>query len=995
MKRKLFTILTLAIASWSGTVAARSVARPLQLPAAPDAQQKATAAAGLAAAGSDGAFTENIGQVKDQYGKRRQDIDFKVRGNGVSVFLGDAAIRYQWITDDKQAANKAVAQLATVAGTPLQKMMYRMDVELVGADKNALVLKEDRQAYFEQYLNKGLNGQAFTFKKVTYKNVYPSIDWVFYFNASGKLEHDFIVHPGGNVADIKMKYGGATGLNINKDGSLTATTPMGSVTESAPHSYTEDGRTVASAFSLKGNMLTFRTAPSKGKLTIDPTLAWGTYYGTDAGTSGSGMEMLAIRPDSDGNIYVAGTAGDGYSNVVTTGSYQSVLHVEYYMTWAIGVNQFLLKMNSQGQRQWATYYGNDVYVIGTGLACDTKGNVYLAGGTMADTAIATTGAHQAAYGGGTERDAYLVKFSGTGQRLWGTYYGGSGEDIAYALACDTSDNIYMVGRTRSNTNIASAGSHKTTLVGTEVFFAAKFNSSGVRQWGTYYGENASPQYGWLPYMSASVDLAGNLYFAANVGVYPSTVNLPADMTTAGSHQPAYAGKNDVLLVKLNKDGVRQWGTYYGGAKEDLVVREALAHDKWGNVYLFGRTHSASGIASAGAHQTTLAGGGSSFVDSAHYGGDGFLAKFNPAGVRQWATYYGGAGSENGYGYGGVTCDAAGNIVIAGTTESNTGIATAGNYQSFILSESSGYIAKFDTAGVRKWGTYFGNISEGRIEGLCTNNSGNIYITGTFNDYYNLSTTGAHQTTPTMLYIGKFDDCADLLAKPDTILGSIALCKGATKTYSVAPVAGATSYTWILPSGWTGNSTLATIDVTAGSNNGKIGVLVNSSCGKSDTTFLDVTVNALPVPVITVTGNVLSTGTFDTYQWQLNGIDIPGATANSYTATANGNYTVVVTNDKGCKGTSAIKSHNITAIKDPALLSQIRIFPSPATAYLNINSPVALYVTLCSIEGRVLSTSQVTAGTHTIDIKALTPGIYLVRIADKNQQLLKTEKLVKQ
>ena len=315
------------------------------------------------------------------------------------------------------------------------------------------------------------------------------------------------------------------------------------------------------------------------------------------------------------------------------------------MTWALGVNQFLLKMNSLGQRQWATYYGNDVYVIGTGLACDTKGNVYLAGGTMADTAIASTGAHQTTYGGGTERDAYLVKFSGTGQRLWGTYYGGNGEDIAYALACDTSDNIYMVGRTRSNTNIASTGSHKTTLVGTEVFFAAKFNSSGVRQWGTYYGENATPQYGWMPYMSASVDLSGNLYFATNVSIFPSTVTLPADMTTTGSFQPAHAGKYDVLLVKLNKDGVRQWGTYYGGAKEDLVVREALANDKWGNVYLYGRTNSASGIASTGSHQATLGGGGTVFIDSAHYGGDGFLAKFNASGTRQWATYYGGTGCE--------------------------------------------------------------------------------------------------------------------------------------------------------------------------------------------------------------------------------------------------------------------------------------------------------------------------------------------------------------
>lgn len=995
MKRKLFTILTLAFAAWTGTVTARSVTRPLPSPATPDAKQKTTAVAGLAVAGNETAFTENIGQVTDQHGTRRQDIDFTVKANGVSVFLGDAAMHYQWRTGDKKAGSKVMAGLEKSAGMPLSQIMYRMDVALLGADKNAVVLREDRQAFFEQYFSKGLSGRAGTFKKVTYKNVYPGIDWVFYFNASGKMEHDFIVHPGADVTAIKIKYGGAGSLKVNKDGSLTATTPMGKVTESAPRSYTEDGRIVASAFSLKGNILTFRTAPVKGKLTIDPTLTWGTYYGTDAGTYGSGLEMLAIRPDANGNIYVAGTTGDGYTNVVTTGSYQTVLHVEYYMTWAMGGNQFLVKMNGAGQRQWATYYGNDVYVIGTGLACDRKGNVYLAGGTMGDTVIATTGAHQAAFGGGTDHDAYLVKFDSTGQRLWGTYYGGSGSDIGFALACDTADNVYMVGRTRSNTNIASAGSHKTSLVGTEVFFAAKFNSAGVRQWGTYYGEHTTPQVGWMPYMSASVDEAGSLYFAATVSVFPSTTTLPADMTTTGSHQPEHSGLYDVLLVKLNKDGVRQWGTYYGGTAEDLIVREGLTNDKWGNVYLFGRTHSASSIATAGSHQPVYGGGTPGYGDMGHVGGDGFLVKFNPAGQRQWATYYGGTGGDNEYGYAGITSDVAGNILIAGTTQSNTGIATPGNYQSFILAESSGYIAKFDTAGVRKWGTYFGNIAEGRIEGICTSNTGNIYITGTFNDYYNLSTTGAHQTTPTIMYIGKFNDCADMLAGADTITGAIALCKGATEQYSVTPVAGASSYTWLLPSGWTGNSTTTDIDVTAGSNNGRIGVVVNSACGKSDTTFLDITVNALPVPVIAVTGNVLSTGSFTAYQWQLNGIDIAGATGSSYTATANGNYTVVVTNDKGCKGTSAILSHNITAIADPALLSLIHIFPSPATSFLNISSPVPIHVTVCSIEGKVLTTKRIAAGTHTLDIKDLEPGIYLVRITDKNQQPLKTEKLVKQ
>lgn len=43
---------------------------------------------------------------------------------------------------------------------------------------------------------------------------------------------------------------------------------------------------------------------------------------------------------------------------------------------------------------------------------------------------------------------------------------------------------------------------------------------------------------------------------------------------------------------------------------------------------------------------------------------------------------------------------------------------------------------------------------------------------------------------------------------------------------------------------------------------------------------------------------------DSYQWQKDGIDIPGANAQTYVATVTGNYSVTVTNAGGCSGTSS-------------------------------------------------------------------------------------------
>jgi hypothetical protein len=73
----------------------------------------------------------------------------------------------------------------------------------------------------------------------------------------------------------------------------------------------------------------------------------------------------------------------------------------------------------------------------------------------------------------------------------------------------------------------------------------------------------------------------------------------------------------------------------------------------------GNTQSSAGIATSGAHQTTL--------------NDAFLVSFNSSGVRQSGTYYGGIKNV-------CTSDASGNVYMTGYTQSNSGIATAGAHQ---------------------------------------------------------------------------------------------------------------------------------------------------------------------------------------------------------------------------------------------------------------------------------------------------------------------------
>ncbi|MEY5034888.1 MAG: hypothetical protein RL447_1266, partial [Bacteroidota bacterium] len=82
------------------------------------------------------------------------------------------------------------------------------------------------------------------------------------------------------------------------------------------------------------------------------------------------------------------------------------------------------------------------------------------------------------------------------------------------------------------------------------------------------------------------------------------------------------------------------------------------------------------------------------------------------------------------------------------------------------------------------------------------------------------------------------------ATPGTVNGQTTVSPGTPVTYSVAPVAGATSYTWTLPSGWVGSSTTNSITVTTSTNSGTVSVVANANGCTSGASTLAVTVNLI-------------------------------------------------------------------------------------------------------------------------------------------------------
>ncbi|MES2702562.1 MAG: zinc-dependent metalloprotease family protein [Bacteroidota bacterium] len=151
-----------------------------------------------------------------------------------------------------------------------------------------------------------------------------------------------------------------------------------------------------------------------------------------------------------------------------------------------------------------------------------------------------------------------------------------------------------------------------------------------------------------------------------------------------------------------------------------------------------------------------------------------------------------------------------------------------------------------------------------------------------------------------------------------ITGTLSRCVGQTTTLSDITAGG----TWS-----SSNTAIATITaggVVSGVSAGTsiISYSVTNAGGCVSSATATATINALPSGTVIPSGTVTictggmatltaSSGTGYTYQWQIGGSPISGATNATYAATAAGNYNVVVTSAAGCVTTSATVTVNIS------------------------------------------------------------------------------------
>ncbi|MFX1311354.1 MAG: SBBP repeat-containing protein [Promethearchaeota archaeon] len=355
---------------------------------------------------------------------------------------------------------------------------------------------------------------------------------------------------------------------------------------------------------------------------------------------------------------------------------------------------------------WYQKWGGTWSDKGYGVAVDSSDNVYLAGYTCSL--------------GGGDPDMILVKYDSSGDEQWVcTWEGIIGEEDygvawGYAVAVDSSDNVYLVGSTRYH----DTGDYDIALV--------KYNSSGVELWNCTWG-GSEPDEGY----SVTIDSSDNVYIT-------------------GYTKSLGAGNSDIVLVKYDSSGEEQWNCTWGGSDED--VGNGVVVDSLNNVYLAGYTDSlgagdydmvlvqydssggeqwyrtwgyieedmGQGVAVDSSDNVYLTGSTDYYPESLI---DMVLVKYNSSGGQQWNHIWSGNYDDEGYG---VAVDSLNNTYLIGSTLSYG----AGGYDIVVV--------KYDNSGVPQWNHTWGGDGTDYGRGIVVDSVDNIYLAGLTYSYGDVS-----------------------------------------------------------------------------------------------------------------------------------------------------------------------------------------------------------------------------------------------------------------
>lgn len=712
--------------------------------------------------------------------------------------------------------------------------------------------------------------------------------------------------------------------------------------------------------------------------------SFGTFMG---GTFADGANAVNVDPLN--NVFIGGFTNSPF--LATAGSYKFAL--------GTGQEAILVKYNStSGLRTAASYFGGTGNDEIRAINADASGNVIIAGSTNSPNAIASAASFQNSYTNGL--DGFVVRMNNALTTLqWGTYVGAFGSDVIRSIGVGT-NVIAAGGYTTSNSGIVTSNGNQQTYGGTTdgmlVYIDAlgcvavtSPNTNTAICTGDSLTISANTgtgfQYVWLVNGSASLNDTLSTIKIGSAGTFavqvtnaigcietsnPITVtlnSLPTATITASSTTTICSGTNVVLNANTGTGLSYQWykdsvliagataSTYAATLAGNYMVKVTNAS----NCFAFSSPISVVVIPLPSATigllgSSTICAGDSTELIATN--GVGYAFQWNLNG-----TPISGATNQNYFATasGSYTCTVTANGCSKTSTAKVVNVNAAPNAIITPLSATSFCLGGSVTLSA--------NLAAGNTY-LWRKNG--VIISGAFGSNYTTNTSGSYTVT-----ITNANNCVATSAATTVTVNPIPtvsiatnntnpVCPGDTITLT-ATASTAVTYVWLL-----NNSVIASNasdSIYKAFQAGWYKVIVQDANGCQKTSD-SIQVQLLTPPPATITSTTTTicqndstlltanAGTGLTYQWNLNGTPIAGATNQTLFVKIAGAYTVKVTNAIGCIATSA---QTVITVNP---LPSTTITPGPSVNLCTgdsivLHAPIAVGNTYQWYQGGVLLTGQ--------------------------------------
>ena len=611
---------------------------------------------------------------------------------------------------------------------------YLLKQLFLNANPNPMVIPENKQTYYVNYFlgndSTKWRPNVPTFNSIVYSGVYPGID-VRYFGDGERLNYDFILTPGSDLLQVRVKYEGADSLWIDVSGDLVIETPVGQFKEQRLFAY-QGMQSEATALAARyilidkttyGFELLAQPNPFLA-VVVDPVLIYSTYLGGTFEENWVEHYGNHLAVDGSGNVYLTGSTWS--TDFPTLNAYDSS---------AYGQDAFVTKLSASGNSLvYSTYLGGSgEYDIGHGIAIDQSSNVYIVGKTRSAD-FPTLNAFDSMIDEFEGADAFVTKLSSSGNSLiYSTYLGSGDLDDAFAIAVDTAGSSYVTGFT-GYSDFPIVNAFDSTWDDPQDVFVTKFSPNGSSLvYSTFLGGSFAETG-----LGIVVDGLGSAYVTG----YTNSADFP---TISAFDNTIVDTSYDAFVTKFSPAGNSLlYSTFLGGSGYE--VGTGIAVDGSRNAYVTGSTAS-SDFPTQNAFDNTL--------NSSN--GAGFVSKLSATGNSLgYSTFLEGS---DGAGCFGIAVDRSGNAYVSGVTTSSD-FPTQTAYDTTFNGGFDAFVTKFTFLGTSlAFSTYLGGSGDDRYSGIGVDNIGNTYIAGTTSSA-NFPTRNAYDSTYNVfqdVFITKFSE----------------------------------------------------------------------------------------------------------------------------------------------------------------------------------------------------------------------------------------------